>query len=144
MINKGFQIRLNVRTMKELQCKIKTCFNKKRKLSRRVDTQVSNERGRSCFTVKISERRVLEAEVLKCTIELMRTNTHSLNLTILQQRMYIFHPAHSHTTSKCLLAHSHIHSTLQAQTSTLFFLLSQGLISALFIQGKWMLSSIIQ
>ena len=97
----------------------KTCFNKK-SCRWRVDTQVWNERGRSCFTVKC-ELWVLEAEVLKCSIELMRTNTHGLNLTILNNvRAYFI--TRTQPMSKCLLTHSHIffHSILQAQTSALF------------------------
>ena len=102
---RGMQIRLKVRMTKELQCKIKPASIKK-SCRWRVDTQVWNERGRSCFTVKC-ELWVLEAEVLKCSIELMRTNTHGLNLTILQQYTRIFH--YTHTTNEQVPSYAFTH-----------------------------------
>ena len=119
---------------KELQCKIKPASIKK-SCRWRVDTQVWNERGRSCFTVKC-ELWVLEAEVLKCSIELMRTNTHGLNLTILNNvRAYFI--TRTQPMSKCLLTHSHIFFIRSCKLKhSLFSLLSQGLISALFCTRK--------
>ena len=113
------QIRLKVRMTKELQCKIKPASIKK-SCRWRVDTQVWNERGRSCFTAKC-ELRLLEAEVLKCSIELMRTNTHCLNLTILQQCTHIFH--YALTLNWQVSSYAFTHNIIwfrKAQTSTLF------------------------
>ena len=127
-------MRLKVRITKELQCKIKTCFNKK-SCRWRVDTQVWNERGRSCFTVKYCELWVLEAEVLKCSIELMRTNTHGLNLTILQQCTHILHYALTSNEQVSSYAFTHNFIWFRKLKHPLFFLLSQGLISA-FIRTR--------